>query len=142
MPHDLLAPLRARRKDIQTEMKIRLDELDQMIARVSESTTETTQSDNGSRSRRRGKETTIGDIIERPILDALLVAAEPVTTKKMAGLVQGRRMGPLVSAWHRRASAAGFVFEALVEKSMTPDGEKAFSLTPEGRHVFGSVAQT
>ena len=141
MPRDQLAPFLARRKEIQAEMKIRLDELDRLIALVSESTTETTQSDNGSRSRRSGKKTTIGDIIERPILNALLLAAEPVTTKEMTALVQGRRLGPLVSAWHRRAFAAGVVFEELVEKSMTPGGEKAFSLTPEGIRVFSSVAQ-
>ena len=141
MPDDLLAGLRARRNDIQTEINIRLDELDQLIAIVSKSTTETSQLGNGIPSRRRGKEFTIGDIIELPIMNALL-AEETVTTKEMSALVPGKKMGPLVSAWHSRAKSAGFVFEALVEKRMTPDGEKAFSLTPEGRHVFGSVAQT
>ena len=137
MSQDVLAQLLIRRDEIRAEMKIRLDELDRLINLVSGLTT---QSDNGSRLRRRRTDVTIGDIIERPILDRLL-AADLVTTKEMATILPDKKLGPLVSAWKRRAVAAGAVFNDLVERSTTPAGDVAFSLTTEGRHVFGLVAK-
>jgi len=46
----------------------------------------------------------------------------------------------MVSAWKRRANSAGFVFDDLVERTSTPDGQAALSFTDEGRRVFGEVA--
>ena len=136
MPSDLLAELRSRRSQIQEEMRIRLDELDRLIALVADSelpNPNPTQSDGGRR-RRRGK-VTVSEIIDRPVLNALL-ATGTVTTKEMAAILPEKRIGPMVSAWKRRAEAAGVVFDNLVEKSLTPAGDKAFSLTEEGRRVF------
>ena len=137
MSQDVLAQLLIRRDEIRAEMKIRLDELDRLVNLVSGSTT---QSDNGSRLRRRRKDVTIGDIIERPILDRLLTA-ELVTTKEMATILPDKKIGPLVSAWKRRAVAAGVVFDDLVERSTTHVGDVAFSLTSKGQHVFGLVVK-
>ena len=147
MPQNLLEPLRARRTEIQEEMRIRLDELDRLIALVADSEQPdpnpglNPDQGSGTHRRRRGEEVKIGDIIERPIMAGLL-AAPALTTKEMANLLPGKRIGPLVSAWKRRSVAAGVVFDDLVERSMTPSGDVAFSLTAEGRRVFGSVART
>lgn len=147
MPKDhLVAQLRSRRSQIQEEMRIRLDELDRLINLVVDSDlpnpiTDLNSGQSGNkRRRRRGEEVTLGDIIERPILSALL-ATDTLTTKQMASLLPGKRIGPLVSAWKRRAVAAGVVFDDLVQRNTSTSGDVAFSLTPEGRRVFGSVAQ-
>ena len=141
MAQDMLAQFLARRDEIRAEMTIRLNELDRLIKLVSETTSEPTNSGNGNQRRRRAREATFSDIIETPILNRLLSSDHLVTTKEMAALVPGKKMGPLVSAWKRRATAAGFVFENLVEKSVTAAGQNAFSLTPEGRRVLGPVGQ-
>lgn len=136
MPSNLLAELRSRRSQIQEETRVRLDELDRLIALVADSdlpNPKPTRSDGGRR-RRRGK-VTVSEIIDRPVLNGLL-ATGTVTTKQMADLLPGKRIGPMVSAWKRRAEAAGVVFDDLIEKSMTSSGDTAFSLTEEGRRVF------
>lgn len=146
MPQNLLAQLRARRTQIQEEMRIRLDELDRSISLVADSEPPNPVTDGNSTQsssklrRRRGEEVTLGDIIERPILNGLL-ATDILTTKQMASLLPGKKIGPLVSAWKRRAVAAGVVFDDLIQRKMTTSGEVAFSLTAEGRRVFGPVAQ-
>ena len=139
----MLSELRTRKIQIQEEMRIRLDELNRLIARVEESESPTTiqaKSISGSRSRRSTKEFKISDIIERPILNGLL-ATQTLTTKEMATLLPGKKIGPLVSAWKRRAVKAGVVFNELVKRSTTSTGNVAFSLTDEGRRVFGRVVQ-
>ena len=139
----LLSDLHARKIQIGDEMRVRLDELDRLISLVTglESPTPIqAQSVSGSRSRRSTKEFKIGDIIERPILNGLL-ATQTLTTKEMATLLPGKKIGPLVSAWKRRAVKAGVVFDELVKRSTTPTGNVAFSLTDRGRSVFGPVAQ-
>ncbi len=140
MPQDLLPGLRARRTQIQEEMRIRIDELDRLIALVSDSESNPNQAQIDSGSRRRRGEFTINNIFELPILNGLL-GKPMLTTKEMATLLPGKKIGPLVSAWRRRARTAGVVFDDLVERTTTPTGDVAFSLTEEGRLVFGSVVQ-
>ena len=123
-------------------MRIRIDELDRLIALVSDSelpNPNPAQSDIGRR-RRGTKGITIRDVIELPILNGLL--AKPLlTTKEMATLLPGKKIGPMVSAWKRRAVAVGVVFDDLIARTTTPTGDVAFALTPEGRRVFGLVVQ-
>ena len=146
MPQNLLAQIRARQAQLREELRIRLDELDQFSSLVADSqppnpvTDGNSTQSNSKLRRRRGEEVTLGDIIERPILSGLL-ATDVLTTKQMASLLPGKKIGPLVSAWKRRAVAAGVVFDDLIQRNMTTSGTVAFSLTAEGRRVFGPVAQ-
>ena len=148
MPRNLLAQLRARRTQIQEEMRIRLDELDRLInlvvlvgdSELPNPNPDQSPDQGSGRRRRRGEEVKIADIIEPPILAGLL-ETPLLTTKEMAALLPGKKIGPLISAWKRRSVAAGVVFDDLVERSMTPAGGIAFALTVEGRRVFGSVTE-
>ncbi len=128
MTQDLLAELHARRK----EMQARLDEVNRLIELVTPKAPPRPR-------RRRAKTTTVGDILEPEILHALLTQLH-LPTGEIALLLPGKRPGPMVSAWKRRAQSAGLVFDNLVERTSTPDGQAAFSLTDEGRRVFGEVA--
>ena len=73
MSQDLLVELRARRAQVQDEMRVRLDEIDRLIARISESdlplnrqsVQATSKIVTGNSRRRRQSTTTAGDIIER-----------------------------------------------------------------------------
>ena len=144
MSQDLLVELRARRAQVQDEMRVRLDEIDRLIARISESdlplnrqsVQATSKIVTGNSRRRRQSTTTAGDIIERPILEAMMKAGS-LTAKEITSILPGHRMGPLVSAWMRRSNTVGLVFDDLVTRSVTTDGNKEYSLTPEGRRVLG-----
>ena len=143
MAQALLERLLARRERLQTDMQVRLDELDQLIKLVESepenlNPTTTNNTTTAASRRRRPSATTISDIIERPILEALM-KAQTLTSSEIAAMVPGKRMGPLISAWMSRARAVNLVFEDLVTRSVMPDGEKAYSLTSEGRHVFSEV---
>ena len=127
MTEDLLAELHARRNEMQT----RLDEVTRMIELVTPKAP--------PKSRRRAKTTAVGDIVEPVIVNALLTKPS-LTTGEMALLLPGKRPGPVVSAWKRRAKSAGVVFDDLVERSTTLDGQAAFSLTDKGRQVFEEAA--
>ena len=122
-------------------MRIRLDELDRLIAVVEKNKPSSQQPrSSGSRLRRRRKPT-LGEIIDRPILEVLLQKA--VTTAEMVKLLpSGSRVGPTISAWKRRAAAADVVFDDLVQRSTNAAGEKVYALTPEGKRVFsGALSQ-
>ena len=144
MSQDPLVELRARRAQVEDEMRIRIDEIDRLITRISESdlpvnsqsVQATSKIVTANRRRRRQNTTTASDIIERPILEAMMKTGS-VTTKEIASILPGQRMGPLISAWMRRSSTFGVVFSDLVTRSVTPDGNKVYSLTPEGRRVLG-----
>ena len=141
MPQNFVAQLRTRRSQIQEEMRIRLDELDRLIAMAADSELpDPNPAQNGNR-RRRVKVVAIGDIIERPILQGLL-NAESLTAKQMSALIPGQKLGPLVSAWSRRAESAGIVLGEILKRSMTPAGEKAYALTSDGRRIFGGAVQS
>ena len=144
MSQDLLVELRARRAQVEDEMRIRLDEIDRLITRISksdlplnrQSVEATSKIVTGNSRRRRQSTTTAGDIIERPILEAMMKTGS-VTNKEIASILPGQRMGPLISAWMRRSKTVGVIFDDLVTRIVTPDGNKVYKLTPEGRRVLG-----
>ena len=144
MSQYLLVELRSRRAQVEDEMRIRIDEIDRLITQISESdlpvnsqsVQATSKIVTGKRRRRRQSTTTASDIIERPILEAMMKTGS-LTSKEIASILPGKRMGPLVSAWVHRSNTVGVVFSDLVTRSVTPDGNKVYSLTPEGRRVLG-----
>ena len=142
MSQDLLVELRARRAQVEDEMRIRIDEIDRLITQISESDLPVNSQSVQAKSkivtgkRRRQSTTTASDIIERPILEAMMKTGS-LTSKEIASILPGKRMGPLVSAWVHRSNTVGVVFSDLVTRSVTPDGNKVYSLTPEGRRVLG-----
>ena len=118
-------------------MRIRIDEIDRLITQISESdlpvNSQSVQATSdkivtGKRRRRRQSTTTASDIIERPILEAMMKTGS-LTSKEIASILPGSRMGPLVSAWVHRSNTVGVVFSDLVTRSVTPDGNKVYSLT-------------
>jgi len=134
MTYEWLAELRMRRNEIENEMRARLDEVDRMIARAAAETSPKPR-------RRRSKPLTVGDIFEPPVLRALLTTPS-LSTGELALLFPGKRLGPIVSAWKRRARSASVDFDELVQQTSTSDGRKAYSLSDEGRRVFLAVAAT
>ena len=131
MTNDLLAELQERRKQIEREMQARIDEVDRMIDLA-------TPASPPSPRRRRTKAVSVTEIIEPQVLHALL-ATQVLTSQQMSRLLPGKKLGPMVSAWKRRAKSAGVVYDELVERAETPDGHYALSLTDEGRRVFGAA---
>ena len=138
--NDVVAELRERKAAIQAEMTARLDEIDRFIRMLSVSGNTDAgrvSIQNGSR-RPRGRVFSVEEIIERPILVSLIEKDE-LSTREMAGLVPDKKIGPLVSAWKRRAVSAGLRFDDLVEKRTTTSGGNLFALTQEGRRVFSAA---
>ena len=94
MSQDPLVELRARRAQVEDEMRIRIDEIDRLITRISESdlpvnsqsVQATSKVVTGKRRRRRQSTTTASDIIERPILEAMMKTGS-VTTKEIASIL-------------------------------------------------------
>ena len=138
MTNGLLAELQARRKqierelqEIERELQARIDEVDRMIDLA-------TPASPPSPRRRRTKAFSVTEIIDPEVLHALL-ATQVLTSQQMSRLLPGKKLGPMVSAWKRRAKSADVVYDELVERVETPDGDYALSLTDEGRRLFGAA---
>jgi len=138
MSNDFVAKLRARRERVEAEMQGRLDELDQAIKLAMLEARPPSRSAE-RKSGRRTRATTVDDIFEPEILQALLTMPI-VTTADIERLLPGQGTGPVVNAWTRRSQAAGVEFTDLIEKTRVPGRRFGYSLTDKGREVLGAVS--
>ena len=137
MSNDFAAKLRVRRERVEAEMQGRLDELDRAIELAMSEARPSSRSAE-RKGGRRPQATTLDDIFEPAILRELRTRTA-VSTAVIERLFPDTPVGPMVSAWKRRAESSGFDFDELVKRTKVP-GERrfAYSLTAKGRELLGA----
>ena len=132
MTIDVLAILRARRREIECELALRLDEVDRLIERA---TPKAPPRPAGGTPGRRSRALTVSDIFGPEIRHALLTTAA-VTTADIKRLLSTTQPGPTVSAWNRRARTLGVELDEIVERTAMEGGGVGYSLTEKGRELL------
>ncbi len=139
MADSWLAKLRERRRQIERDAEIRLQEIDALIG-LAEKTLPRRSAHRTEINRSNGSVAGYEGIFEREVVHAFL-GERSLTSKEIEALLPGQRIGPLVNAWIHRAEAAGFVFADLISRAKHRGGVMVFTLTAEGHDMFESVVE-